>query len=65
MFDGEAGCDPYVFYKMGHISRARKAWLLSADLGLYEAMREGPGEFCPKFGEKVLALKQLLVYNLD
>lgn len=42
MFDGRTGPDPFVFYKMHHVWRAEKASTLSEDLGLYEALREGP-----------------------
>ncbi len=42
MLDVRPGPDPYVFYKMHHVDRARAAWALSEDLGLYEALRAGP-----------------------
>ena len=42
MFDGRTGADPYVFYKMFHVERAKKAWMLSDELGLYKALRDGP-----------------------
>lgn len=42
MLEVHPGPDPYVFYKMHHVERARAAWALSEDLGLYEALRDGP-----------------------
>jgi hypothetical protein len=42
MLEVRSGPDPYVFYKMHHVDRARAAWALSEDLGLYEALRDGP-----------------------
>ncbi|MEW6752578.1 MAG: hypothetical protein AB1505_16570, partial [Candidatus Latescibacterota bacterium] len=44
MLDGPRGSapDPYVFYKLHHVERARRAWALSEDLGFYEALRSGP-----------------------
>ena len=36
------GPDPYVFYKMHHVDRARVAWAVSEDVGLFEALRDGP-----------------------
>lgn len=42
MLDVRPGPDPYVFYKMHHVDRARAAWALSEELGLYEALRDGP-----------------------
>ena len=42
MFDGRTGPDPFVVYKMHHVWRAERAWILSEDLGLYEALRSGP-----------------------
>jgi hypothetical protein len=42
MFDGRTGADPFVFYKLGHVWRAEMAWKLSEELGLYEALRDGP-----------------------
>ena len=45
MFDGRTGPDPYVFYKMFHVERAKKAWMLSHDLRLYKALADGPATF--------------------
>lgn len=42
MFDGRSGPDPFVFYKLGHVRRAERAWMLSDELGLYEIFRSGP-----------------------
>lgn len=42
MLDVRPGPDPYVFYKMHHVDRARTAWILSDEFGLYEALRPGP-----------------------
>jgi hypothetical protein len=42
MLDVRPGPDPYVFYKMHHVDRARTAWILSEEFGLYEALRPGP-----------------------
>jgi hypothetical protein len=42
MLEVRPGPDPYVFYKMHHVDRARAAWALSEDLGLYKALRDGP-----------------------
>ena len=42
MLEVRPGSDPYVFYKMGHVDRARTAWILSEEFGLYEALRDGP-----------------------
>ncbi|MEW6755610.1 MAG: hypothetical protein AB1505_32235, partial [Candidatus Latescibacterota bacterium] len=42
MLDTHPGPDPYVFYKMHHVDRARTAWVLSEEFGLYEALRCGP-----------------------
>lgn len=53
MFDGIVGPDPFVFYKFHHVQRAQMACLLSEDLGLYEALRDGPasiGEVCARTG---------------
>ena len=36
------GPDPYFAYKIHHVDRARTAWVLSEEFGLYEALREGP-----------------------
>ena len=37
MFDSVTGADPYVFYKIHHVDRARYAWILSEDLGIFPA----------------------------
>jgi len=42
MLDARPGPDPYVFYKMNHVERARSAWIFSEEFGLYEALRPGP-----------------------
>ena len=42
MLEVRPGPDPYIFYKTHHVDRARAAWALSEDLGLYEALRDGP-----------------------
>ncbi|MBT4503359.1 MAG: hypothetical protein HOC74_36855 [Gemmatimonadetes bacterium] len=42
MLDARPGPDPYVFYKMFHVERARSAWIFSEEFGLYEALRPGP-----------------------
>ena len=36
------GPDPYFAYKIHHVDRARTAWVLSEEFGLYEALRDGP-----------------------
>ena len=36
------GPDPYFAYKFHHVERARTAWVLSEEFGLYEALRDGP-----------------------
>ena len=36
------GPDPYFAYKLHHVDRARTAWILSEEFGLYEALRDGP-----------------------
>ena len=36
------GPDPYFAYKLHHVDRARTAWVLSEEFGLYEALRDGP-----------------------
>jgi hypothetical protein len=53
MFDGRTGPDPFVDYKMHHVWRAEQSRILSEDLGLYEALREGPAsveEVCRRTG---------------
>jgi len=53
MLDGRKGGDPYVFYKLMHVRRAQQAWMLSEDVGLYEALRAGPAsldEICGRTG---------------
>lgn len=42
MLEVRPGPDPYIFYKLNHLDRARAAWLLSEELGIYEALRDGP-----------------------
>ncbi len=42
MFDARMGADPYVIYKIHHAERARMAWWISEEVGLYEALRGGP-----------------------
>ena len=42
MLEVRPGPDPYIFYKIGHLDRARAAWLLSEEMGLYETLRDGP-----------------------
>lgn len=42
MLEDRPGPDPYIFYKMHHVERARAAWVLSEEFGLYEAVRDGP-----------------------
>ncbi len=66
MFDGRSGPDPFVFYKMHHVWRAEKAALLSEDLGLYEALREGPAsieEVCQRTGLQKRPVAILLAAN--
>jgi len=41
MFDGRLGADPYVVYKIHHAERARLAWWISEEIGLYEVLRDG------------------------
>ena len=41
MFDGRLGADPYVIYKIHHAERARMAWWISDEIGLYEVLRAG------------------------
>jgi hypothetical protein len=36
------GPDPYFAYKLHHVDRARVAWVLAEEFGLYEALRPGP-----------------------
>ena len=36
------GADPYFAYKIHHVERARVAWILSEEFGIYEALRAGP-----------------------
>lgn len=36
------GPDPYFAYKIHHVERAKTAWILSEEFGLYEALRDGP-----------------------
>ena len=64
--DGRTGPDPFVFYKMDHVWRAERAALLSEDLGLYEALREGPaliGEICQWMGLQERPVAILLAAN--
>ena len=68
MLDGLPGSapDPYVFYKMHHVERARRAWALSEDLGLYEALRDGPltlAELCTRTGLQDRPVRVLLWAN--
>ena len=42
MFDGRVGSDPYVIYKIHHAERARMAWWICEEIGLYEALRDKP-----------------------
>ncbi len=42
MLTTQPGPDPYFAYKMHHVERARTAWILSDELGIYEALRHGP-----------------------
>ena len=47
------GPDPYFAYKMHHVDRAKVAWALSEELGLYEALRDGPAtvdDMCARLG---------------
>jgi hypothetical protein len=64
MFDGKP--DPYIFFKMHHVWRAEKAWLLSADLGLYEALRCGSAtidDVCKRTGLHRRPVSMLLSAN--
>lgn len=36
------GPDPYFWQKLEHVDRAKVAWILSEEFGLYEALRGGP-----------------------
>ncbi|MFA6110964.1 MAG: methyltransferase [Candidatus Latescibacterota bacterium] len=68
MLDGQPGSapDPYVFYKMHHVDRARRAWALSEELGLYEALRDGPltlAELCARTGLQGRPARVLLWAN--
>ena len=42
MLTTESGPDPHPADKMHHVDRAKVAWALSEELGLYEALRDGP-----------------------
>ena len=66
MLEFLSGADPYVFYKMHHIERARAAWELSEELGLYEALRAGPatiGQVAARTGLHVRPTAILLACN--
>ncbi len=66
MFDGVTGPDPYVFYKIHHVDRARYAWILSEDLGIYEVFRNGPktiAEVCEETGLQARPIAALLAAN--
>ncbi|MFA6110291.1 MAG: methyltransferase [Candidatus Latescibacterota bacterium] len=36
------GPDPYFAYKLHHVDRARTAWVLAEEFGVFEALRQGP-----------------------
>jgi hypothetical protein len=42
MVDNLAQADPHLFYKFMKTAQAEKIWILSVDLGIYEALQEGP-----------------------
>lgn len=68
MLDGQpvSAPDPYIFYKMHHVERARWAWILSEDLGFYEALRNGPltlAELCTRTGLQERPVRVLLWAN--
>ncbi|MCY3761657.1 MAG: methyltransferase [Gemmatimonadetes bacterium] len=46
------GPDPYFAYKFHHVERAKTAWVLSEEFGLYEAMRAGPATV-PEVSERI------------
>lgn len=66
VFDAGTGPDPYVIYKLHHAWRAEKAWMVSADLGLYEVFRDGslaPAQVCAKLGLQPRPVSVLLAAN--